>query len=130
MRRLCSECRQPYRLDRAELDTLSKNYDLEMIVATMQRLGVMTVRSLGEVDLYKPQGCTHCSNTGYKGRNGIYEVFDVNEEIEKLITHNATTEELERKARDNGMITMVEDGFYKVLQGITSIEEVMRVTKE
>ncbi len=113
VRRLCSECRQPYRLDRAELDTLSKNYDLEMIVATMQRLGVMTVRSLGEVDLYKPQGCTHCSNTGYKGRNGIYEVFDVNEEIEKLITHNATTEELEKKAREHGMVTMVEDGFIR-----------------
>ncbi len=130
VRRLCSECRQLYRLDRAELDTISKSYDLDAITATMHRLGVMTARSFGEVDLYKSQGCTHCSNTGYKGRNGIYEVFDVNEEIEKLITHNATTEELERKARDNGMITMVEDGFYKVLQGITSIEEVMRVTKE
>lgn len=130
VRRLCSECRVAYRLDAQELETLSKNYDLDAIVKTMQRLGAMTARSFADVELYKPQGCTHCSNTGYKGRNGIYEVFDVSEEVEKLITHNATTEELEKQARAQGMITMVEDGFFKVLQGITSIEEVMRVTKE
>lgn len=130
VRRLCSECREVYRLDAQELATLSKNYDLDAIIKTMQTLGVMTARSFADVDLYKPKGCVHCNNTGYKGRNGIYEVFDVSDEVEKLITRNATTEELEKLARSQGMITMVEDGFYKVLQGITSIEEVMRVTKE
>lgn len=130
VRRLCSECRQAYRLDAQELATLGKNYDMEAIAATMRKLGVMTAESFGEVELYRPRGCAHCGDTGYKGRLGIFEVLEVTDDIEKRITHDATTEELERAARGNGMVTMVEDGFCKVLQGITSVEEVMRVTKE
>ena len=71
-----------------------------------------------------------CNDEGYKGRLGIYEVLENSEEIEKLITQAASAETIEKKAIELGMLTMVEDGFVKAAQGVTSIEEVLRVTKE
>ncbi|PID52327.1 MAG: hypothetical protein CR972_02520 [Candidatus Moraniibacteriota bacterium] len=131
VRRVCGECRKSYKLDQKEVDTLKKNYDMDAIMNTMLRIGGMkSGTQWTDVELFKPEGCSHCNGTGYKGRSGIYEVFEITEDIEKMITQNATSEAMERKARENGMVTMVEDGFYKVLQGVTSIEEVMRVTKE
>jgi len=67
---------------------------------------------------------------GYSGRAGLYEVMDVNEEIQKLIVSHATSAEIQRKAQEQGMVTMRQDGYLKVLQGITSIEEVNRVTTD
>jgi type IV pilus assembly protein PilB len=67
---------------------------------------------------------------GYSGRAGLYEVMDVNEDIQKLIISRATSAEIQRKAQENGMVTMRQDGYLKVLQGITTIEEVNRVTSD
>jgi type IV pilus assembly protein PilB len=67
---------------------------------------------------------------GYSGRAGLYEVMDVNEEIQKLIISRATSSEIQRKAQQHGMVTMRQDGYLKVLQGITTIEEVNRVTSD
>ena len=131
VRRVCAECHKKYTLNEKEVETLKKNYDMDAIMETMYRIGsAKSGTRWTDVELSKAEGCSQCNGTGYKGRSGIYEVFEVTEDIEKLITQNATSEALEKKARENGMVTMVEDGFYKVLQGVTSIEEVMRVTKE
>ncbi len=70
------------------------------------------------------------STRGYSGRAGIYEVMDVNESIQKLIVSRATSAEIQRKAQQQGMITMRQDGYLKVLQGVTTIEEVNRVTSD
>jgi len=67
---------------------------------------------------------------GYSGRAGLYEVMDVTEEIQQLITSHATSSEIQRKAQEQGMVTMRQDGYLKVLQGITTIEEVNRVTSD
>lgn len=67
---------------------------------------------------------------GYSGRAGLYEVMDVNEEIQNLIVAHATSSEIQRKAQEQGMVTMRQDGYLKVLQGITTIEEVNRVTAD
>jgi len=64
------------------------------------------------------------------GRLGIFEVLEMNEEMGKLVTANASADVIDQKARENGMRTMNEGGFIKAVQGITSLEEVMRVTKE
>ncbi len=131
VRRLCGECRQSYKLDEKEVITLSKSYDMEAITETLYRIGgLKSGTKWTDIELFKPVGCSQCNGSGYKGRGGIYEVFEITEAIEKLITQNATSDAMERKAREDGMVTMVEDGFMKVIQGITSIEEVMRVTKE
>ncbi len=131
VRRLCVECRKPYKLDAKEVEVLGKSYDLDAILATLYRTGgLKNGTKLTDIELYRPNGCSMCNGTGYKGRSGIYEVFEITDAIEKLITQNATSEVMEKKAREDGMMTMVEDGFYKITQGATSIEEVMRVTRE
>lgn len=83
-----------------------------------------------KLTLYRSKGCNKCDNTGYTGRMGIYEVLEMNEEIGKLIVARASTEEIQHIAVKNGMITMQQDGFLKALEGITTVEEVLRVTKE
>jgi len=131
VRRLCVECRKAYKLNQKEVETLSKNYEIDAILETLYKMGgLKDGTKWTDIELFKPVGCSQCNSSGYKGRGGIYEVFEITEDIEKLITQNATSDEMERKARADGMITMVEDGFFKVVQGLTSIEEVMRVTKE
>lgn len=86
----------------------------------------------GEFIIYKPAsgGCDECGGQGYQGRMGIYEILEVNESIQKLITTHATSEEIQLAAVRDGMLTMQQDGFLKALQGITTVEEILRVTKE
>lgn len=80
--------------------------------------------------LYRPRGCKKCGNTGFNGRLGIYEVLEVNEEIGRMIVTRAATDEIEKAAIKNGMISMAQDGFIKSLIGVTTVEEIMRVTRE
>jgi len=135
VRKLCPDCRVEYKLNEKEIKTLEATFDMETILKTLKKTAQIG-KNIGEKDgwkevtFYKPKGCEQCHNEGYRGRVGIYEVLEVDEEIGKLITANASTDELERKAREQGMITMSEDGFVKIVDGTTSIEEVLRVTKE
>ncbi len=80
-----------------------------------------------QIVLYKGKGCAQCNNTGYKGRVGIFEAIDVSEDIGKLILQHAADQDIARTAVSTGMVTMVQDGFMKALEGITTIEEVLRV---
>jgi type IV pilus assembly protein PilB len=80
-----------------------------------------------EVELYRPVGCIHCNNTGYRGRTGIFELLVVDESIRKLILSHASANTIEETAIKNGMITMRADGLMKAKMGITSVEEVLRV---
>lgn len=82
------------------------------------------------VKLYKGQGCDFCARTGYLGRIGIFEVLITNESISKLILEHASSGSIESQAKANGMITMKQDGFLKVLEGITTLEEVLRVAQD
>ncbi|BBB32735.1 type IV pilus assembly protein PilB [Thermotomaculum hydrothermale] len=79
--------------------------------------------------LKKGKGCSFCSNTGYKGRTGIYEILVINSEIRKMIVEKKTPDEIIQKAKLSGYKTMQQDGFQKVLDGITTLEEVLRVTR-
>ena len=83
-----------------------------------------------DVKFYKGTGDPECGNSGYFGRVGIYEVMPVTEKIGKLILERASSSDIEKLARDEGMITLKQDGYLKVLEGITSIEEVLRVAQE
>ncbi len=79
---------------------------------------------------YKGAGCDSCGGTGYKGRIGIYEMMIINNTIRELILRHASTAELTQEAKKNGMKTLREDGFQKVLSGVTTVEEVLRATAE
>ena len=83
-----------------------------------------------DLKFYKGDGCEACQGIGYKGRIGIFEVLPVTQTIKELIVQEATADRIEEQAKKEGMITMVEDGFVKAVQGITSIEEVLRVIIE
>jgi len=85
--------------------------------------------SFGKVTLFKPKGCSKCDN-GYKGRMGIYEVLEIDSEIGNTIIARKSAEEIEALGIRKGMLTMQQDGFLKALEGTTTLEEVLRVTKE
>jgi type IV pilus assembly protein PilB len=78
--------------------------------------------------IYKGKGCPNCNNTGYKGRVGLYEVMEITDELRELIIIGASAMELRRKAIELGMITLRESGLYKIREGITTIEEVVKET--
>src|SRR5687767_4417697 len=80
------------------------------------------------VKMYRGRGCDVCLNTGYKGRIGLYEVLEITDEIRELILIGASALELRKKAVDDGMITLRESGLYKIREGVTTIEEVVRET--
>lgn len=80
--------------------------------------------------LFRAAGCAKCNKTGYSGRLGIYEVLEVTDKIGEMIVAKAQSEEIEKTAINAGMVTMAQDGFIKALIGVTTIEEVMRVTRE
>ncbi len=84
----------------------------------------------GEVKLYKGKGCNECGGSGYLGRIGIFEVLTVTEKIAHLVLQRADSEAIEKQAIAEGMITMKQDGYLKVLSGVTTIEEVLRVAQE
>ena len=85
----------------------------------------------GQFILYKPgPGCENCGGVGYQGRMGIYEVLEVDEPIQKMITGRATADDIQMAAVRAGMLTMQQDGFVKALMGKTTVEEVLRVTRE
>jgi type IV pilus assembly protein PilB len=86
--------------------------------------------STKEVKLYKGNGCNECGGTGYKGRIGIYEVLVVTEKIGKLILEHQPASSIENLAKADGMITMKQDGYLKALEGLTTLEEVLRVAQE
>src|SRR5688500_5021746 len=77
---------------------------------------------------YKGKGCTTCNGTGYKGRIGLYEVMEITDEVRELILIGASALELRKKAIEDGMITLRESGLYKIREGVTTIEEVVRET--
>jgi type IV pilus assembly protein PilB len=135
VRKLCPECRQEFRLDAKEITSLGKSIDVDSVFSVLQKdseLGkvVGSARSLEEVKFYRPGGCDACGGEGYKGRLGVYEVLPMDEDVRKLVTQSGTTEEINQAAQKNGMLSMIEDGFLKAAQGATTIEEVLRVTKE
>lgn len=80
--------------------------------------------------LYRAKGCKKCNNTGYTGRIGIYEVLEVTDPIKDSIVTRKTTEDIQEQAKNEGMITMAQDGFIKALIGVTTVEEILRVTRE
>ena len=80
--------------------------------------------------VYRAAGCEHCMNTGYSGRTGIHELFVLDDEIHQVIMTGADATQLHATARDLGMTTLYEDGLRKVLQGVTSMDEVLRVTRD
>lgn len=132
VRKICQYCKKEYKLDKASTDALLKVFDAERITTILKENKLLEEgeKNLEEMTFYKGDGCPRCNNSGYKGRMGIYEVLEINQEIIQKINEHADSNALKDTARKNGMVTMSEDGLIKAKMGITSISEILRVTKE
>jgi type IV pilus assembly protein PilB len=111
IRRVCKECRE----------------DMHMPAQALCDIGFHPDEA-PKIKVYKGRGCNVCNNTGYKGRVGLYEVMEINDELRELILCGASTLELRRKAIDLGMTTLRGSGLQKLRDGVTSVEEVVRET--
>ncbi len=120
VRKICLTCREQY-VPVPEVIT-----DIKGVLGRL----LDTKVAEGQMNLYRGKGCDDCNGTGYLGRIGIYEVLILNEKIGRLILERETSEAIERQAVADGMITMKQDGYLKVVEGITTIDEVLRVAQE
>lgn len=114
VRKLCPKCKEEYQMSREDIKKIIPDFD-----------------SYGydgdTFTLYKANGCITCNNTGYKGREAVFEFLTVTEEMKRLILDRATVTEVKALAISQGMHTLKDEGLYKVMEGRTSLEELMRV---
>ena len=113
VRVICSECREPYIPDDE----------------TLRALG-LSREALGERRLFRGRGCRACLSTGYRGRTGIFEMMVISERVRSLILSTSDSSAIGRAAVEEGMTSLYQDGVRKVIEGVTTVEEVMRVTRD
>ncbi len=136
VRKICSECKKEYVLDKDTYNSLSQNFDVDLMAEIFRKEKIVKKEYKSNEEMwldlkfFKGEGCDKCRKEGYKGRIGVFEVLEISDKIAKLINNRAIVSEIEEEGIKEGMTTMIEDGFIKAAQGITTIEEVMRVTKE
>jgi len=145
VRRLCQSCRQAYTPSQEELNYITQMFNITP--ESMPHLHELEEQAASEsigsdtpmgttdatiVQLWKPspEGCDECGHNGFKGRVGIYEVLGISVAIQKMITANATSNDIQEQAISEGMITMQMDGLIKSFRGVTTIEEILRATRE
>ena len=112
VRRLCVRCRVPYELDADRL----------------VELGFETDAQTGH-QVYRAKGCPECQGTGYRGRIGLFEVMTITQEMREAIISGATTAQIESMARAAGMLPLRQSGLQKILDGVTSVDEVLAETE-
>ena len=114
VRRLCPHCKEPY----------------HALPEVVRELGLAKFAGEGDVTLHHAKGCPQCSQTGYSGRFCILEMLPMSDPLRSLVMRHATSSELKAEAQREGMLTMYDDGLRKALAGETTVEEVLRVTRE
>ena len=114
VRTLCLHCRKPYKA----------------LPEIVEQMGLRRFVPEGDVTLYHQAGCEHCSGTGFFGRQGIMEMLPMTDELRSLVMRHANSQDLRAAAVRAGMESMFENGLRKVIAGVTTIEEVLRVTRE
>jgi type IV pilus assembly protein PilB len=111
VRTICPECKEKYTPTKGELKDIG-------------------LSEKEKIDFYRGKGCAKCMNTGYKGRIGIYELMIIDDKIRNLTTAKAPVDEIRKQSRSSGMVTLMENGIQKIKEGLTTVEEVLRVTQE
>ena len=122
--------KEQYVLSDAEYEDLGKHIDFDRVLSALKEEKIVDGKATWRsISFSRPKGATE-SDDGYKGRIGIHEVLPVTTTIKELIIKNATADDIEAQAKKEGMLTMLEDGIMKAAQGVTTIEEVLRVISE
>jgi type IV pilus assembly protein PilB len=131
VRKVCGECKKKYKLNNKDIEELGKLFNVPDVISRLHKLGIVKKGAkISSLEFTHGVGCPKCNNTGYKGRQGIYEILEVTPAIKAALTATATAEDIAKAADKQGMINLVMDGFIKALGGSTSLEEIIRVTKE
>ena len=119
-RRICENCREPLEIEIGEKELAEK--ELKIMPPQEKRPG--------NLQFFHGKGCSNCNNSGYKGRIGIFEVFDLTDDLKEMVAKQTSGTTLGAQAIKNGMVTMKQDGVLKAIEGLTTLEEVWRVTKD
>jgi len=120
LRRLCNECKV------AEAPTGDQLKKMQLVLDPIrERFSIPAINE--KTKIHFPKGCAQCNNSGYKGRVGIYEIFTITKDMEKLILTSPAISDIRELAVKEGMVTMLQDGYLKMMEGITSIPEIERV---
>lgn len=128
-RKICDNCKKEYKLDAAAGEELAKVFNTDKL-SQLFKNNLPEGINTDTTTFYQGAGCARCGQSGYKGRMGIYEIMEVDEGMIKLINQKADTNEIKNYARANGMLTMFEDGLLKAKMGLTTISEILRVSKD
>jgi type IV pilus assembly protein PilB len=126
LRRICEDCKEEFNPDKEMED------DIKEVLGEMYQSAIEKQKNETKgkgLTLWKGKGCESCGGTGYRKRIGIFEVMPITDEIAKLIVEKSAASQIENLAREQGMLTMKQDGYLKALEGITTIEEVLRVAE-
>jgi type II secretory ATPase GspE/PulE/Tfp pilus assembly ATPase PilB-like protein len=127
--RKLSDKKEKYYLSKSETESISKVVNLDNVLKILKEEKIVGGKDTWEnIPFYKPK--KDAGEDGFGGRIGIYEVLNVSTAIKDLIIKGSTTEDMELQAKKEGMLTMLEDGMFKASQGLTTIEEVLRVVSE
>ncbi|EKD76748.1 MAG: hypothetical protein ACD_43C00002G0002, partial [uncultured bacterium] len=122
VRKICPKCKIEETLD---LETLER---VKKLISNIPENSGEPLPDINKLQFYKGQGCAACNDLGYKGRIGIYEVFTKNQEVEAMtLSGNVSEYQMKEITHKAGMLNMAQDGMLKALDGVTSVEEVMRV---
>ncbi|MFH1618587.1 MAG: ATPase, T2SS/T4P/T4SS family [bacterium] len=116
VRAVCSHCRETYEVES------------QLLLNLGAARGLLSENKNGKIVLYRGRGCDECFGTGYRGRRGIHEILEINDVIRALIAGKAPVEKIKEEAKKNGMVTLRDSALRKSLAGLTTIEEVIRVT--
>jgi type IV pilus assembly protein PilB len=133
VRKICDHCKKEYKLEKKAVAELNKIADIGRLSTFFESLNIpfsKKEKSFDSLTFFHGEGCRKCGKSGYKGRVGIYEVMEITEPMKRKINERANALEIKEEAIKEGMVTILEDGIIKAKQGITTIEEVLRVTRD
>jgi type IV pilus assembly protein PilB len=110
VRKICSHCREPYR-------------------PSDEMMEFLILQGMAAEQFYRGAGCDKCRKTGYSGRMGIYELMVMDDSMRDIVTRNPDVNQLRKVARERGLVSLRDDGFQKVIKGLTTVDEILRVTE-
>ncbi len=133
VRRICQYCKKEYHLEKDAIKELERLFNVDKLTKLFlsQKLDLKKEeKTLQSMTFYRGEGCGRCNNSGYKGRVGIYEALEMDKKLIEMVNARGTAEQIKDYAVAQGMVTIMEDGLIKAKQGVTTIEEVLRATRE
>jgi type II secretory ATPase GspE/PulE/Tfp pilus assembly ATPase PilB-like protein len=135
VRRVCEDCKQEYTPPPPLVEDIKKILG-NLLQAKHAKLSEQEEKDLKSVEgksgykLVKGKGCEKCGDSGYKGRIAIFEVLPVSDKVGRLILERSPAGKIEEQGVEDGMVRLIQDGYLKTLEGITTIEEILRVSRD